>query len=760
MHTRGNIRARQACQSCNARRIKCNLVDKNPCRNCALNNTPCVPRISKRGKHARKPKTVSSSALHRQGYGPETTLPASSKETPPSLPVEGAPSCLPSLSAIQAAEDGPGPMPLFSTTAPQPDIAQSPRAEATPVVSKTPIPGGAGDDHIAASQVLSGLFQKEIAGQVWLLDPSDKRTTDNVSGPFSHTYSCQNTCPPPSTSRQDDEGAVFLGESASIRYLHETDPSPTQPSPMERRSMYLVPEGVRAQTLTSEWEAERTQAKIKLLEAERAFSFPPNAAIEMLLKAYFKWFHSCFAIVDEPDVWHQYEQGTISPLLLQSILFIGVMHCHENELRCVGLGSRNRAKYILYNRAKDLYDAGIEPRALTVIQALFLMSFWRAGALLQKDTRHWLGAAVSLAETKGLHRASSQDAGSKLQRLRKRMWWSLYIRERQCAAALGLPNRIRDEDCDVEALNDADFEETFNPTIPRTQTQEFICYMMEMSDLSRVLGRIIHRDFIPSKRLTTTGRQEIKEVITSWKASLPACMQPATDGLDNHLSFHGSMLHLACNNLLILLYRSSCGSPNTEGNSALGAQIGQQAAARNTTIIENMISNATLRHAQIHVITNIFNTLCIHTLALRNSKGTQRYLVEHRAKLCLLGLRELQKTWEVKNWILQLFFQYLDQPTAARLEISEETGEPDAPPRPTPDSRGITANVEGGFLEEMQNTTLHNTDLSPGLEIPWLRSTEDVGQFLYSQIENRFVNGEGGAIDWYMADSFDTVLPV
>jgi hypothetical protein len=151
---------------------------------------------------------------------------------------------------------------------------------------------------------------------------------------------------------------------------------------------------------------------------------------------------------------------------------------------------------------------------------------------------------------------------------------------------------------------------------------------------------------------------------------------------------------------------------------------------------------------------------CIHTLALRNSEGTQRYLVEHRAKLCLLGLRELQRTWEVKNWILQLFSQYLDQSTAARLEIGEETGEPDAAPRQTSNSRGATANVEGDSLEDVHNTTLHSTDLSPGFEMPWLRSTEDVGQFLYSQIENKFVNDEGGALDWYMADLINTALPV
>ncbi len=34
----------------------------------------------------------------------------------------------------------------------------------------------------------------------------------------------------------------------------------------------------------------------------------------------------------------------------------------------------------------------------------------------------------------------------------------------------------------------------------------------------------------------------------------------------------------------------------------------------------------------------------------------------------LLGLRELQKTWDVTNWVLQLFFQFLDNSTAKILQ--------------------------------------------------------------------------------------------
>jgi hypothetical protein len=70
----------------------------------------------------------------------------------------------------------------------------------------------------------------------------------------------------------------------------------------------------------------------------------------------------------------------------------------------LGYTVRQEARNTMYNYAKDIYDADYVTDKITVSQALFLMSFWRAGPLLEKDTRHWLGAAISLAQTKGMHR--------------------------------------------------------------------------------------------------------------------------------------------------------------------------------------------------------------------------------------------------------------------------------------------------------------------------------------------------------------------
>jgi hypothetical protein len=49
-------RARQACLACNARRVKCNVTERQPCDNCVAGNVACETRESRRGKHPRTSK--------------------------------------------------------------------------------------------------------------------------------------------------------------------------------------------------------------------------------------------------------------------------------------------------------------------------------------------------------------------------------------------------------------------------------------------------------------------------------------------------------------------------------------------------------------------------------------------------------------------------------------------------------------------------------------------------------------------------------
>ena len=490
---------------------------------------------------------------------------------------------------------------------------------------------------------------------------------------------------------------------------------------------------------------------------------PPVGVVEGLLKAYFQWFHPCFAIVDEVDIWTQHRAGTLSPLLLQAMLFVGVLHCGEQTLIDLDHGSRHRAKYVFFNRAKDIYDADYEPRKITVIQSLFLMSFMRAGALLEKDTRHWLGAAVSLAQSKALHRSAGR-AENQVAKVRRRIWWSLYTRDRQCAAALGLPNRIRDEDCDFESLELTDFELAYGPNVSQREREEYATYAIGMAELAKFLGQIVHNGYLPNKILSPSHRALMKEKLVRWKQRLPPTMRPDAE-LEEHPSFHANLQHLAYNNLLILLYRQAFIGTENEADRGDGA-IALQAAARNTRIVEDMLSTDHLKHSQIHSITNLFNTLCIHTVQLRQSTGATKAVAEMRAKLCLHGLQELQKTWEVANWVLQLFFHYLDRTTAASLQLKQDSETPatihpqtsNAAP-PTTIGAIAEAVTRGNPLAAIPERDLianepnmSNPNYQPIMpaagNTPWSWTSEEANQFLFSQIENEFAFGEGEILNW------------
>ncbi|KAF1923440.1 uncharacterized protein M421DRAFT_425813 [Didymella exigua CBS 183.55] len=687
-------RAKLACTNCNARRVKCDVTNRQPCRNCEMAQAVCETRESKRGKHPRKSKR-------------DSNLDKRNRVAAPGVKV---------------------------------DMTPPERHE----------------DDIAASHVLASLSTK-------FHSPAENQTANNsIDFQFATPRARQDSQAgllQIGVSRPEDDAAVFLGESSSLRYVTEEE----APAPAVRpRLRHSVPNAVKAEALVPEWEAERRRKRMEALQAEGAFSFPSSDVRIALLKAFFQWFHPHFAVVDEAEIWKSHRQGTISPLLLQAMLFIGVIHCEELTLRNLGWGNRHRARYIFYIRAKDIYDASYETNKLIVLQAVFLMSFWRAGALLEKDARHWLSVAISLAQTKALHRATG-DTDEKSASLKRRIWWAIYVRERQCGSALGLPNRIRDEDCDVESLTTVDFEHAYLPTTSPIDAERYKDYGVGMVQLALFLGRIVDAGYLPSRTLKPEDRAQIRDELYKWKQDLPLVMQVSVDTGDDP-SFQASMLHLAFNNLLMLLYRSNFindedGSADIEGNIAL------QAAARNSRIVEDMLPRANIGHAQIHVITNLFNTLCIHVAHLRRSSGINRTLAEHRAKLCLLGLQELQKTWEVTNWVLQLFFQYLDRSTAARLameaddigisSVAAPSGHATRASTPlTQHGHDVDANDIDAMITMQQMSNQQNDTGTT----PWSWTTDEANQYLFSQIENDFAFGEGGMLQWSPNDLICSVM--
>jgi hypothetical protein len=106
-----------------------------------------------------------------------------------------------------------------------------------------------------------------------------------------------------------------------------------------------------------------------------------------------------------------------------------------------------------------LYDFDYESDRLALVQALLLLTYYYETPDDQKDTWHWMGVATSVAHTIGLHRnPEKSNMGLKKTKLWKRIWWSMYMRDRLIALGMRRPTRIKTEDYDVPMLTMDDFE--------------------------------------------------------------------------------------------------------------------------------------------------------------------------------------------------------------------------------------------------------------------------------------------------------------
>lgn len=99
----------------------------------------------------------------------------------------------------------------------------------------------------------------------------------------------------------------------------------------------------------------------------------------------------------------------------------------------------------------------------------------------------------------------------------------------------------------------------------------------------------------------------------------------------------------------------------------------------------------------MHLITSLFAALCIHAINLKTADGVGRRLAEHRAQICLLGLKEVQKFWRINNTVLDLFLQYLDESIARRLRSDGDVHRDEtlAGPTPASDSREASSAAAG-----------------------------------------------------------------
>lgn len=619
-------RAKHACTVCNSRRVRCDVMEVQPCSNCADAGVACEVVPSRRGRYPRKPRHKGP-RTRQSRHGASASVTAESTDPEDQVRQEAhatqSPSQAPSTSSVPPPPPfGNGGGHSYRTR------KQTAAREISPPTSPTP----------ASSAKASGArffgesnFLTIVSGG---RRDDDDGTSANQSG---------------GGSGGGDGGSG--GDQSQRRYTFHLPAKRPNPAPAEGA-------GLKASTL-------------RYLQDEGVFDLPTNAQCAPALRAFFTWFHPCFPVVDAADIARRFTENRVPKVLMYAMLLVGSTYCEDAAIADMGLSDRFQAKTLFYTRAKLLFDADWERDEITLIQSLFLMSFQRNGPADVRDVRYWLGNVITLSESIGLHRSScSVSKTVETPTMRRRIWWSIYVRERQSAASLGLPSRIRDEDCDIETLTAADLEapdvDLEHPILAPTKP-EHITYAIKMVEVSRLIGRIIDLHFVPGRTGSKAKDVEsLDNALEAWKDSLPQSMRFLSD--ETNTSVWACLLHLAYNHLRILIHRNSYLHSNDKTESSM---IVTASACRISRIAEDMYTRGILGCGQMHMITSLFTSLCIHVISIRRDTGVNRRIAENRAQMCLICLKEIQKYWRINNNVLDIFFQYLDASIADRLHAKQ-----------------------------------------------------------------------------------------
>ncbi|KAF2168523.1 hypothetical protein M409DRAFT_21273 [Zasmidium cellare ATCC 36951] len=234
---------------------------------------------------------------------------------------------------------------------------------------------------------------------------------------------------------------------------------------------------------------EDTTSKLSNLELWNKRQYPP-ALVHDLVQVYMDEFHTLCPILDKHHFLATLRNGTVSSTLMSCVLFIATVHCDAATITTrMGFADRVEACDAHFSDACAAFDADREMPRPTLIVCAFLLHYWFGRPSMYRDAAWWLGTAIRTAQSLRYHRTDGTEDSTD-NSAQRRVWWCLYIRDRQVSLSMGSPLIINDLDCDVELPRPQDFNDDESTTAR---------YIRLQAELNRTTSLLFYRHCSPTR---------------------------------------------------------------------------------------------------------------------------------------------------------------------------------------------------------------------------------------------------------------------
>ncbi|KAH8879527.1 hypothetical protein GQ53DRAFT_854621, partial [Thozetella sp. PMI_491] len=365
--------------------------------------------------------------------------------------------------------------------------------------------------------------------------------------------------------------------------------------------------------------------------------------------------------------------GTVSIVLLRSVLFIASIHGNLGTLLRLGYKNRFEAEDDLFNKATAAFDSDQETDRLAMLLCSYLLHYWSGAPSKTKDSLWWLAGAIRSAQAMGMHRTVRKSKSHvALGSLWRRTWWLLYIRDRQISLSLGKPMLINDHDCDVEFPVAEDFSD---------ETPGTALYVIAQARLSISASTIYRRYLSPSGTLSPESDSTVFggmcSMFAEWYKELPWEMQ--CDGPPNHqlalilnmtyqyvlplTSKLANLISAGSSYYRIIMHQALQRHIQELSPALLQASNGviMDAAEIITNLTEDCVTHSDARLYPMICVSAIFAAMTAQYTQSRSSNlsAEQRNTLLQSVKYKLLALKDFESCHVLANWIRQLFMSAL-----------------------------------------------------------------------------------------------------
>jgi len=269
----------------------------------------------------------------------------------------------------------------------------------------------------------------------------------------------------------------------------------------------------------------------------------------------------------------------------------------------------------------------------------------------EKDGWHWLAIAISTACSIGLHRDPGRThLNGSQQKLCKRVWWCLVIRDRVIALGQRKPTCIKLEESDVPLLTLEDYE-PFNSLSPLDSEDDLrtsAILHMEFAKLSLCVGKVLTTQYSVHPAVSSSQKRGLVPNVTAhsllrvkdchveleaWYQQLPskaqiADTQSASPPLQRHrnIFLNRTLIHLVYYATLSALHRPQM-LPNTIHNNVdIDFSIHQvySAAASITSLAKSLLDCELMPHVPTYGSTVLLPAMTKHLVDLRSFNVTNK----------------------------------------------------------------------------------------------------------------------------------------